>query len=175
MNLEHGPATTAPRGSLHPFRLGQILNPYAARYRPPFAFSAFSYPLAQRLPLRVACHSQNAGVGGQLGLTVFRVEDMSRLGSASSPTVILSVSPSVKRDIRLHAFWLKPDSAFGSLLMKTFISSSHSLTDTAQPSTPSALALADNGTLSRACRRSKNGLRCSGGFTPDRYQSSMHR
>jgi hypothetical protein len=72
-------------------------------------------------------------------------------------------------------FWLKPNSAFGLLLMTTFISSSHVLTDTAQPGTPSASTLADNGTLSRACRRSKNGLRCSGGFTPDRYQSSMHR
>jgi hypothetical protein len=72
-------------------------------------------------------------------------------------------------------FWLKPDSAFGLLLMTTFISSSHLLTITAQPGTPSASTLADNVTLSRARRRLNNGLRCSGGFTPDRYQSSMHR
>jgi hypothetical protein len=70
-------------------------------------------------------------------------------------------------------FWLKPDSAFGLLLMTTFISSSHALTNTAQPSTPSASTLADNVTFSRARRRSMNGLRCSDGFTPDRYQSSM--
>jgi hypothetical protein len=61
------------------------------------------------------------------------------------------------------------------LLMTTFISSSHALTNTTQPSTPSASTLADNVTFSRARRRSMNGLRCSDGFTPDRYQSSMHR
>ena len=69
-------------------------------------------------------------------------------------------------------FWLKPDSAFGLLLMTTFISSSHALTNTAQPSTLSASTLADNVTFSRARRRSMNGLRCSDGFTPDRYQSA---
>jgi hypothetical protein len=68
MNLKREPATTAPRGSLHPFRSRQILNPYASYYRSPFAFSAFSYPLAQQLPSRVACHGQRSGVGGQLGL-----------------------------------------------------------------------------------------------------------
>jgi hypothetical protein len=38
------------------------------------------------------------------------------------------VCPSVKRDIRLLAFWLKPNSAFGLLTMTTFISSSLLLT-----------------------------------------------
>jgi hypothetical protein len=55
MNLKRGPATTAPRGSLHPFRPGQISNPYAGYYRPPFAYSAFSYPLVQQIPSRVTC------------------------------------------------------------------------------------------------------------------------
>ena len=68
MNLKHGPATTAPRGSLHPFRSGQISNLYASYYRPPFACSAFSYPLAQQLTSRVTCHSRTTGVGGQLDL-----------------------------------------------------------------------------------------------------------
>jgi hypothetical protein len=85
------------------------------------------------------------------------MKDMSRLGSASSPAAVCPCAPSVKRDILLRAFWLKPDSAFGLLLMTTFISSSHSLTNTTQPGTPSASTLADNATLSRACRRSMNG------------------
>src|ERR1700692_1697465 len=42
-----------------------------------------------------------------------------------------------------------------------FASANH----TAQPSTPSALALADNGSLSRDHRRSMSGLHCPSGFT----------
>jgi hypothetical protein len=53
--IGHGPATTAPHGSLHPFGLGQILSPYATRYRLPVACSAFSYLLPQQIPLRVTC------------------------------------------------------------------------------------------------------------------------
>ena len=67
-NLKCWPATTAPHGSLHPFRSGQILNPYASYYRPPFALSAFSYPLVQQIPLQVTCPGQTTGAGGQLDL-----------------------------------------------------------------------------------------------------------
>jgi len=38
-----------------------------------------------------------------------------------------------------------------------------------------ASTLAESTTLSRVKRRSKNGLRCSSGFTPSRYQLGMHR
>jgi hypothetical protein len=63
-----------------------------------------------------------------IGLTVFRIKDKSRLGSAFSPTVVSPCVPTYERDSRLYAFWLKPNSAFGLLLITTFISSSHSLT-----------------------------------------------
>ncbi len=59
---------------------------------------------------------------------MFRIKDKSRLGSAFSPTVISPCVPTHERDSQLYAFWLKPDSAFGLLLITTFISSSHSLT-----------------------------------------------
>ena len=59
---------------------------------------------------------------------MFRIKDKSRLGSAFSPTVVSPCVPTYERDSRLYAFWLKPDSAFGLLLITTFISSSHSLT-----------------------------------------------
>lgn len=55
LNLKCWLATTAPRGSLHPFRSGQISNPYTTHYRSSFAFSAFSCPLPQQLPSRVTC------------------------------------------------------------------------------------------------------------------------
>jgi hypothetical protein len=47
LNLKCWLATTAPRGSLHPFRSGQISNPYTTHYGSSFAFSAFSCPLPQ--------------------------------------------------------------------------------------------------------------------------------
>ena len=48
-------ATVAPCGSLRAFAPEQILNPYAADYRRPFAFSTIPYPLTQQLALRLAC------------------------------------------------------------------------------------------------------------------------
>jgi hypothetical protein len=72
VNLKHGPATTAPRGSLHPFRSEQSLNPYTDYYRPSFAFSAFSYPLLQQLASRLACHRSSApNLWRRIGLTTF--------------------------------------------------------------------------------------------------------
>ena len=59
---------------------------------------------------------------------MFHIKDKSRLGSAFSPTVVSPCVPTHERDSRLYAFWLKPDSAFGLLLITTFISSSHLLT-----------------------------------------------
>jgi len=47
--------TVVPRGSLHAFASGQILNPYATHYRQPFAFSTIPYPLIHQLALRLAC------------------------------------------------------------------------------------------------------------------------
>ena len=44
---------TTRKSAPFPFRPGQISNPYAAHYRPPFAFSAFSCPLPRQLPMRV--------------------------------------------------------------------------------------------------------------------------
>jgi hypothetical protein len=57
-----------------------------------------------------------------IGLTVFRIGDKRRLGSASSPAVVGPCVPTYEQDSRLH------DSAFGLLLITTFISSSHLLT-----------------------------------------------
>ena len=98
MNLEREPATTAPHGSGRPFRPGQSLNPYACYYRTPFAFSAFSYPLAQQLPLRVTCHSQSAGVGGQLDLPRSRscrpdTFGTVRLAPVFSPATLMTTCP----------------------------------------------------------------------------------
>jgi hypothetical protein len=50
-------ATVAPRGSQHAFASGQILNPYATRYRQPFAFSTVPYPLTRQVVLRLPCHA----------------------------------------------------------------------------------------------------------------------
>src|SRR5260370_14247889 len=73
-NLKWTPATTAPYGSLRPFRPEQILNSYAVSYRPPFAFSAFSYPLPQQLPLRVTCRaSMIRSFWRRIGLTTFPI------------------------------------------------------------------------------------------------------
>ena len=47
-----------PFGSLHPFRSGQILNPYPHHYSTTFAFSEIPYPLIYRLPLRFGFHSR---------------------------------------------------------------------------------------------------------------------
>ena len=47
---------------------GQDINPYPTHYRLAFAFSGILYPLAYRLPLRVAFHSEVETVG----LTMFR-------------------------------------------------------------------------------------------------------
>ena len=106
------------------------MNPYATRYRPPFACSAFSYPLVQQFPLRVTCRGPDELRRWQtIGLTVFRVKDTSRLGSAYSPTVTMSVCPECQAGHPTAClFWPKPDSAFGLLTMTTFISSSHMLT-----------------------------------------------
>ena len=62
--------TTTPRGSLHPFRSGQISNPYPGRYSPAFAFSTIPYPLPQQLPLRVTCHLFSLR-WRRIGLTTF--------------------------------------------------------------------------------------------------------
>jgi len=68
-DLKYWPATATPRGSLHPFGAGQSSNPYASHYSLPFAFSAFSCPLHQQLPLRVTCHlAMSREVGGESGL-----------------------------------------------------------------------------------------------------------
>ena len=129
MNLKRGPATAAPRGSLHLFRSGQILNPYTTRYRSPFACSAFSYPLPQQFPSRVTCHRFSIlKLWRRIGLTVFRIKDTSRLGSTYSPAIRCPCSPSMEGAIRLHAFWLKPYSIFGLLHLTTFIGGSLSLT-----------------------------------------------
>jgi hypothetical protein len=129
MNLKRGPATAAPRGSLHLFRSGQILNPYTTRYRSPFACSAFSYPLPQQFPSRVTCHRFSIlKLWRRIGLTVFRIKDTSRLGSTYSPAIRCPCSPSMEGAIRLHAFWLKPYSIFGLLHLTTFIGDSLSLT-----------------------------------------------
>ena len=129
MNLKRGLATTAPHGSLHPFRSGQILNPYASHYSPPFAFSAFSYPLPQQLALRRTCHDFNSPRSWRrVGLTVFRTRDKSRLGSTYSPAICCPCNPSMEADNRMHAFWLKPHSIFGLPHLTTFIGGSLLLT-----------------------------------------------
>ena len=88
-----------------------------------------------------------------VGLTVFRIKDKSTLGSAFSTS-------------RLHAFWLKRNSALGLLLIKTVYEQFEFANHTAQPCTPSAAALADNNALSRDHRRSMSGLRCPSDLTP---------
>lgn len=71
-NLKYWSATDAPRGSLHPFRSGQILNPYAIDYGPPFAYSAIPYPLLQQPPSRLAClDSDVLESRRRIGLTTF--------------------------------------------------------------------------------------------------------
>lgn len=118
--------TAAPRGSLHPFGSGQILNPYTTHYRPSFACSAFSYPLLQQFPSRVTCHRY--AIWQRIGLTVFRTRDKSRLGSTYSPAIRSPCSPSMEGDNRLHAFWLKPHSIFGLSDITTFTGGSFLLT-----------------------------------------------
>ena len=130
MNLKYGPATTAPHGSLHSFESGQILNPYATYYRPPFAFSAFSYPLAQQLPLQVTCLRQSSGAGGQLDLPRSRPRrpECSRACPFSA-----CLSPGSTFDDVLRwtieatgytPFWFGPDSRLGPAILTRFINSS---------------------------------------------------
>lgn len=56
LNYDLGPA-----GSLHSFKLGQILNPYPTHYKWAFAFSNILYPLTQGLTLQFACQRVVAG------------------------------------------------------------------------------------------------------------------
>ena len=70
IELLQSSATVAPSGSGHAFASGQILNPYATRYRQPFAFSTIPYPLIQQVALRLPC--QRACACWQtVGLTTF--------------------------------------------------------------------------------------------------------
>ena len=48
------------------------LDPYAANYRQPFAFSTILYPLTQRVALRLPCLRAEAR-GQMVGLTTFPV------------------------------------------------------------------------------------------------------
>jgi len=121
-DLRHGSATDAPRGGLHPFRSGQILNPYAVDYRPPFAFSAIPYPLPQQLALRLACLASLPKPRQGIGLTTFLELPTSRR-AAAMPFRLGSVSPGAAHRATYSRcgqeqpgsapFWLWPDSRFG--------------------------------------------------------------
>jgi hypothetical protein len=79
---------------LHPFGSGQSLNPYANHYSPPFAFSAFSYPLHQQRPLRFACRlAIFREVGGESGLP--RSQSCRRNGDLHASVRLAPASPPV--------------------------------------------------------------------------------
>ncbi|MGF6999411.1 hypothetical protein P3T25_007798 [Paraburkholderia sp. GAS32] len=64
--------TAAPRARQHPFRSGQISNPYVTRYRQPFASCAFSLPLPQQCSSRSTCHrSIEPERGREIGVPAF--------------------------------------------------------------------------------------------------------
>lgn len=122
VELRYGPATAAPRGSLHPFGSGQSSNPYASHYSMPFAFSAFSYPLHQQLSLRIACHLamfREGGGGSGLPRSRFCRLECSRACPVSARlshgSSFDDVSPRMKRTTGCTPFWSGPASRFGPL------------------------------------------------------------
>ncbi len=77
------------RRSGHPFRLRQSLNLYPAHYTPAFAFSAILLPAPPTASL-AGClpHLCLSEVRQRIGFTAFSVNDTSRVGSASLPTIM---------------------------------------------------------------------------------------
>lgn len=124
------------------------MNPYAGDYCPPFAFSAFSYPLAQQLPLRVTCHSQTSSAGGQLDLPrsrscrpeCYRICPFSACLSPGS--FVTTCSHVQEEQPAAHLFWSGPVSRFGPFSITRFIDSSHLLRMRNLPSLHAALRLA---------------------------------
>jgi hypothetical protein len=106
------------------------LNPYASYYHPPFAFSTFSYPLVQQLPLQVTCLSQSSGAGGQLGLPRSRPR-RPECSQACPFSACLFPGSTCDDVLRLMTeatgyapFWFGPDSRFGPAILTRFINSS---------------------------------------------------
>lgn len=87
--------TITPSGSGHPFRSGQIWNPYPRHYSGTFAFSTILYPLSQQITLRITCLSRRRNEAENRAYRVPCNADMTemnfcmpyRLGSISPPVV----------------------------------------------------------------------------------------
>jgi hypothetical protein len=120
-------------------------SPYPDRYSRAFAFSTFSYPLPQQLPLRVAClRPQAAGWAMNRAYRVPHerhewVRSCLYAGDHGCPC-----TPSLDGSNRSHTFWFKPVSAFG-LFVVTALTRQFAFADHAtQPSPSSASTLTDN-------------------------------
>ncbi len=167
----HGAKTVLTEDG-HAFAWGDVVlrrNPYSARYRLTFAFSALPCLHRQQPPSQSACLDRQ-----RYRVSVFHIVRKNGVGPAFSPVVLLSVPPQgIKGGPTTFPFWAEPVSAFGSSKMTMFISDSDTLT---MPSSqhPSALTLAEtrqSHDFSTACA----GLLCFGGFTRRRCQRRMHR
>ena len=139
-----------PEGSQPAFAEGDLtrrLNPYPSDYGAAFASSLLRYPQPRWRTLRLAFPGREG-----YGLTTFHGCIKDRLGSACSPVARQRRQGKEDTPAPGHVpFWFKPLSAFGLLVLTTFISSSPGL---AMPSTlaPDCLGASSRRALSREAR-----------------------
>lgn len=97
------------------------LNPYQAHYRPAFACSLIPCPTPRRLALRLTVPTR-----GNAGFTRFRCCAIGWLRSRLSAGGIAVCDRENEEPLsQPRAFWLKPVSVFGLLVLTTFIDGSH--------------------------------------------------
>jgi len=161
-----------PSGSLPAFAWGDValrLNPYPLHYRTAFAFSTILCPHRQQHSLRSACPE-----GQRYGFTVFRLSNKSKVrpclfaGGYLIRVCLLSRDTSKPRTILVQAcqhLWLV--CVCGVYQQFTYVG------HTTQPSTVSALMLADNASTSRFPRNRRIRLHCPGSFTHNCCQSCI--
>ena len=139
-----------PEGSQPAFAWGDLargLNPYPPDYRAAFASSLLLYPPSHRRPLAAGLPRREDD-----GLTTFHGRITDGLGSACSPVARQRRQGKGNTPAPGHVtFWFKPLSAFGLLVLTTFISSSPGL---AMPSTlaPDRLGASSRRAPSREAR-----------------------
>lgn len=103
------------------------------------------------------------------GVSEFRNDDKSDLGSAYLPVVVCQRIPRCKRDIQLRTFWSKPVSDIWLLAVDGIYQQFTFVNHITQPSTSPAVSLAGSALLPHGRAHRFLGVTLSGSFAPSHY------